>query len=38
MMVPLGSTMDSPEIEPTLVCSEDHTEWFTNLEKLLKQK
>ena len=38
MMVPLGSTMDSPEIEPTLVCSEDHTEWFTNLEKFLKQK
>ena len=36
MMVPIGSTMDSPEIEPTLVCLEDHTDWFTDLEKLLR--
>ena len=36
MMVPIGSTMDLPEIEPTLVCSEDHTEWFTELKKLIK--
>ena len=38
MMVPIGSTMDSPEIEATLVCSEDHTEWFTDFEKFLKIK
>lgn len=36
MMVPIGSTMDSPEIEPTLVCLGDHTDWFTDLEKLLR--
>jgi len=31
VMMPLGSTMADPGIEPTLVCSEDHTEWFTLL-------
>ena len=37
MMAPLGSTMELPEIEPTLVCPEDHTDWFTNLEEILKK-
>ena len=35
MMVPLGSTMKAPNIKPTLVCAEDHTDWFTRLEELL---
>lgn len=37
MMMPLGSTMEFPEIEPTLVCPEDHTEWFTCLEEVLNK-
>ena len=35
MMAPLGSTMESPEIEPTLVCAKDHTDWFKKLEEML---
>ena len=35
MMAPLGSTMESPEIEPTLVCVKDHTDWFKKLEEML---
>jgi len=35
MMAPLGSTMEAPNIKPTLVCAEDHTNWFTRLEELL---
>jgi len=27
-----------PGIEPTLVCPEDHTDWFTGLESLIKSK
>jgi len=38
MMAPIGSTMELPEIEPTLVCSEDHTEWFTDLAEVLKKE
>ena len=38
MMMPLGSTMGLPDIEPTLVCPEDHTEWFTNLEEILNKE
>jgi hypothetical protein len=33
MLAPLGSTMETPEIEPTLVCAKDHTDWFSGLEK-----
>jgi len=29
--------MELPNIEPTLVCPEDHTDWFTNLEEILKK-
>ena len=36
MMSPLGSTMEAPNIKPTLVCAEDHTNWFTRLEELLE--
>ena len=35
MMAPLGSTMQEPEIEPTLVCVKDHTDWFKKLEEML---
>jgi hypothetical protein len=35
MMAPLGSTMESPEIEPTLVCAKDHTDWFKKLKEVL---
>ena len=35
MMAPLGSTMEEPEIEPTLVCVKDHTDWFKKLEEML---
>jgi len=35
MMAPLGSTMEEPEIEPTLVCAKDHTDWFKKLEEML---
>ena len=35
MMAPLGSTMETPEIEPTLVCAKDHTDWFKKLEEML---
>ncbi len=35
MMAPLGSTMESPEIKPTLVCVKDHTDWFKKLEEML---
>ena len=38
MMAPLGSTMKLPDINPTLVCPEDHTEWFTNLETTIKKE
>ena len=31
VLMPLGSTMEDPGLEPTLVCLEDHTEWFTLL-------
>ena len=37
ILAPLGSTMELPDIEPTLVCPEDHTDWFTNLEEILKK-
>ncbi len=33
MLIPAGSIMEDPGIEPTLVCAEDHTEWFTGLER-----
>lgn len=35
VLIPLGSTVDDPGIQPTLVCAEDHTEWFSNLEAVL---
>jgi hypothetical protein len=35
ILVPLGSTMGLPSIKPTLVCPEDHTEWFTELGKII---
>ena len=35
MMAPLGSTMEEPEIEPTLVCAKNHTDWFKKLEEML---
>lgn len=35
MLAPLGSTMETPEITPTLVCAEDHTDWFSGLEKIV---
>jgi hypothetical protein len=35
MLAPLGSTMETPEIEPTLVCAKDHTDWFSGLEKIV---
>ena len=35
MLAPLGSTMDAPEIKPTLVCAKDHTEWFSGLEEII---
>lgn len=31
VLLPLGSTMVDPGIEPVLVCAEDHAEWFTAL-------
>lgn len=33
VLIPAGSIMEDPGIAPTLVCTEDHTEWFTGLEK-----
>jgi hypothetical protein len=38
VIVPLGSSMELPGIEPTLVCPEDHTDWFTGLESLVNPK
>ncbi len=35
MMAPLGSTMETPEIKPTLVCAKDHTDWFKKLEEMI---
>ena len=35
ILIPLGSTMGLPSIKPTLVCPEDHTEWFNELEKII---
>ena len=35
MMAPLGSTMQTPEIKPTLVCAKDHTDWFKKLEEMI---
>ena len=35
MLAPLGSTMDAPEIKPTLVCAKDHTDWFVGLEEII---
>jgi len=35
MLAPLGSTMDAPEIKPTLVCAKDHTDWFSGLEEII---
>ena len=35
MLAPLGSTMDAPEIKPTLVCAKDHTDWFRGLEEII---
>ena len=37
ILAPLGSTMKLPDIKPTLVCPEDHTDWFNNLEEILKK-
>lgn len=31
VLVPMGSIADDPGIAPTLVCVEDHAEWFTGL-------
>lgn len=33
VLLPLGSTMEDPGIKPTLVCAEDHAEWFTGLQE-----
>lgn len=38
VLVPFGSTMESPGIEPTMVCPEDHADWFTGLESLVQSK
>jgi hypothetical protein len=38
VLIPLGSTMGSPGIEPTLVCVEDHAEWFAGLEEAISGK
>jgi hypothetical protein len=27
--------MQTPEIEPTLVCAKDHTDWFKKLEEMI---
>ena len=35
IMIPLGSTMELPNIEPTLVCPEDHPAWFSELESII---
>ena len=35
MLAPLGSTMDAPEIKPTLVCAKDHTDWFLGLDEII---
>ena len=35
MLLPLGSTMEAPNISPTLVQLEDHTEWFTKLNEIV---
>ena len=35
MLAPLGSTMDAPEIKPTLVCAKDHTDWYSGLEEII---
>tara|TARA_B110000196_G_scaffold79954_2_gene68683 strand:+ start:952 stop:1383 length:432 start_codon:yes stop_codon:yes gene_type:complete len=38
VLIPYGSTMEIPEIQPTLVCYDDHTEWFTNLKNAINTK
>jgi len=38
VLTPLGSSMELPGIEPTLVCPEDHTDWFTGLESMIKSQ
>lgn len=38
VLIPLGSTMEDPGIAPTLVCAEDHTDWFTDLERAVPGK
>jgi hypothetical protein len=38
VLVPLGSTMELPGIKPTLVCPDDHTEWFTTLESTITEQ
>ena len=35
MLIPLGSTIESPIIKPTLACPEDHTDWFTRLDEII---
>lgn len=34
VLIPLGSTSEVPGIAPTLVCLEDHAEWFSGLETI----
>ena len=36
ILIPLGSTAELPDIEPTLVCPEDHAEWFTGFKSRLE--
>ena len=36
VLIPLGSTAELPDIKPTLVCPEDHTTWFTQLDSVIK--
>ena len=35
MLLPLGSSIESPIIKPALVCPEDHTDWFTRLDEII---
>ena len=35
VLIPYGSTMEKPGIQTSLICYDDHTEWFTDLKSAL---
>jgi hypothetical protein len=37
-LIPLGSTMQIPEIDVTLVCLDDQVDWFPDLESALAKE